>query len=175
MTHTLRSQPFAQPDQRPASRQRGQGTRRTVKLLASAGICALMLAACGGRSTSGTASNARGTADNARVISHAQHAAASRQQIEQAFMKLSFAKRGSMGEPEWITAGEDPADLQVDAGCSINVVMTTPDQVAMYRDTPGSDDNLVENPSGTVGVKVIGTEDAQAGCLRDAARVLSGF
>lgn len=126
-------------------------------------LAALALAACGGASSTGST-------HNTQVISSASHAAVSQQSTTRAFLQLPNARRDDLGDVEYLVSGEDPGDLQVGAACTVNVILATPQEVATYR----GDQSVVLNPAGTAGVKVNGTDQYQAGCLREASNVLKG-
>ena len=130
------------------------------KLLLS-GLLTVVLAACGG-------GGSPGTSHNEQVISNAQQSAASAQSIKQALLTLPSARIDRTGDVEYLAPGEDPADLTVDAGCDVEVILTSPEDVATYKGAP----DVVLNPAGTAGVKVDGTDQAEAGCLQEAGDVL---
>jgi hypothetical protein len=129
---------------------------KTIGALAAS--AALTLAGRGAATTPGTS-------HNAKVIGTAQQAVASEQSIQERFLKLPDARLDDTGLVEYLAPGEDPADLTADGGCTVNVILTTPEAVSTYQ----GDSWLVLNPAGTAGVKVVGTDAAQAVCLQVAA------
>ena len=112
----------------------------------------LALGACGG---------------GASLSSH-DVAGVSRQSIVEAFLRLPGARRSHIGNPEWLAPGEDPADLAVDAGCTVVRILISPQQVAIYQ---GGGD-VATNHAGTFGVVVSGTAQAEPACLREAVNAL---
>jgi hypothetical protein len=60
--------------------------------------------------------------------------------------------------------------------CTIIVILTTPEEVELYRgDPPDPGQPIVTNPDGSVGVKVTSTDQDQAACLRAAEGALKGL
>ena len=87
------------------------------------------------------------------------------------FLRLAPSGRlDDAGDVEYLAPGENPGDLTVNAGCTVDVIMTSPDDVAEWK----GDSWVVLNPAGTAGVKIVGTDQSQAGCLQTAAKVLRG-
>lgn len=122
------------------------------------GSMTLAVTACG-------SGGSPGTAHNAQVISNAQQASLSEQSIKQAFMGLPSARLDDEGDVEYLAPGEDPGDLSVGAGCTLDVILTSAEDVATYQ----GDTWVVLNPSGTAGAKIVGSDQAEAGCLREVA------
>jgi hypothetical protein len=127
--------------------------------VAIAGLLALGMAACGG--------GVLGNAHNAPVISNAQNAAVNQRSIEQAFLRLPGARTDNLGMVEYLAPGEDRSDLSVNAGCSVNVILTSPSEIALYKG-----DSVVTNSGKTAGAKITGTAQSEVACLAEAADVL---
>jgi hypothetical protein len=136
------------------------GASRAVTLGA---VAAVAISGCGGGGSTGSE-------HNTQVISTAEKAAASEQSIKQALLRLPGA-RPYQDAAEYLAPGEDPSDLNTHSACSVVVILASPQEVATYK----GDDAVVTNPEGTVGVKVVGSDADQAGCLREAANMLKGF
>ncbi len=121
----------------------------------------LALTACG-------AASQGGNSHNGQVITKAQQASASEQTIKEAFLRLPNARTDDLGNVEYLAPGEDPGDLSVGAGCTVDVILASADDVATYQGDP----DVVLNPAGTAGAKIVGSDQAQVGCLQQSADVL---
>lgn len=125
-------------------------------------LTAVSLSACG------ASSSTSGTAHNTQAIAGAKQNQVTQQSIQKMFLAISTAKLNDMGTIQYLAPGEDSADMKINAACSVNVILTDQQEVSTYQ---GSSD-IVLNPAGTVGVKITGTDESQAGCMTVATNVL---
>lgn len=134
---------------------------KTLTTLAA--VAALAITGCGGSSGSATS-------HNAQVLGAAKQAAVTEQSIERLFLRTAPHAQYEVGgnQVEYLAPGEDRSDLQINAACSI-LILVTPQAIASYRDDP----HTVFNPAGTVGVQVdAATDPLQVSCMQIAAKTL---
>ena len=104
-------------------------------------------------------------ASNDQVIEQAEDDAASTDQVIAHMTTTLKARPDPLGiSPQYDAAGaSDP--------CTISVLMTTPEEIALYED---AGDDVIKNPSGTVGVKLTTTDADRAACMRAMSDALEG-
>jgi len=126
----------------------------------------LLVAGCGGDD----ASPERAGSANEAAIEQAEAEAVGEDEV------AAMLERELGAQPDEYGIGLDYDAPGAADPCSVVVILTSPEEVTLYRgDPPDPEQPVVTNPAGTVGVKVSATARDKAACLRAAAGALKGL